>query len=107
MVGSGDTQGQLGVFGNDLGLMLDPNHRLNRLAGKIPWAQIEADLRPRYATIGRPSLPIRLLVGLTILKHTFNVSDEELVETRAQNPTGSSSAANRTSNGGCPVIPRR
>jgi IS5 family transposase len=86
MVGSGDPQGQRGVFGNDLGLMLDPNHRLYRLAGKIPWALIENDLRSCYAKVGRPSLPIRLLVGLTILKHTFNISDEELVETWAQNP---------------------
>jgi IS5 family transposase len=86
MIGSGDPQGQQGVFGNPLDVMLDPNHRLYRLAQKIPWQEIETDLSSFYAQVGRPSLPLRLMAGLTILKHTFNVSDEELVETWAQNP---------------------
>jgi len=86
MVGEGDPPGQQGVFGNDLATMLDPNDRLYRLAQKIPWAAIESDLARFYKSGGRPSLPIRVMVALTILKHTFNLSDESLVEQWRQNP---------------------
>jgi transposase, IS5 family len=34
---------------------------------------------------GRPRLPIRLMVSLQYLKNAFNLSDEELVERRAEN----------------------
>ena len=86
MLGSGDPKGQQGVFGNDLATMLDPNHRLYRLATIIPWNAIEQDLRPLYAQKGRPSLPVRLMAGLTILKHTLDFSDEDVVEQWRQNP---------------------
>ena len=86
MVGAGDPAGQQGVFGNDLGTMLDPNDRLYILAKRVPWAGIEKDLARFYKSGGRPSLPIRLLAGLTILKHTFDVSDEDLVDQWRQNP---------------------
>lgn len=86
MVGEGDPAGQQGVFGNDLATMLDPNDRLYRLAQNIPWASIEQDLARFYKSGGRPSLPIRLMAALTILKHTFDLSDEALVEQWRQNP---------------------
>ena len=35
---------------------------------------------------GRPPLPTRLMAGLAILKHTFNLSDEELARRWVQNP---------------------
>ena len=86
MLGSGDPKGQQGVFGNDLATMLDPNHRLYRLATIIPWNAIEQDLRPLYAQKGRPSLPVRLMAGLTILKHTLDFSDEDVDEQWRPNP---------------------
>ena len=36
--------------------------------------------------VGRPGLPIRLLVGLHYLKHAYNVSDEAVVERFLENP---------------------
>ncbi len=38
------------------------------------------------AGIGRPGHPIRLMVGLQLLKHTCNVSDEEVVALWVENP---------------------
>ena len=35
---------------------------------------------------GQPPLPTRLMAGLAILKHTFNLSDEELVARWVENP---------------------
>lgn len=86
MVGEGDPQGQQGVFGNDLATMLDPNNRLYLLAKRIPWDAISAELVQYYKKDGRPSLPIRLMVGLTILKHTFDLSDEDAVKNWQENP---------------------
>jgi IS5 family transposase len=86
MVGESEPTGQQGVFGNDLATMLDPNDRLYLLSQKIPWPALEQELSKSYAEIGRPSLPPRLMAGLTILKHTFDLSDEELVEQWRQNP---------------------
>ena len=39
-----------------------------------------------YAEEGRPGIPIRLMVGLHYLKHTFNESDESVVARWVENP---------------------
>lgn len=67
--------------------LIDPNHRLVRLAAVIDWAAVEARFGPLYvARVGRPGVPIRLMVGLHYLKHTFDLSDEEVVERWVENP---------------------
>lgn len=58
---------------------LDPSHELLVLADKIDWERIEAELRPQYSIRGRKAKRIRLMVGLHILKHRFNLSDEDAV----------------------------
>jgi Transposase domain (DUF772) len=42
---------------------------------------------------GRLPLPTRLMAGLAILKHTYDLSDEVLCERWLENPVTSSSAA--------------
>ena len=39
-----------------------------------------------YSEEGRPGIPIRLMVGLHYLKHTYDLSDEEVVAQWAENP---------------------
>ena len=39
-----------------------------------------------YATSGRPAKPIRLMVGLLLLKQLENLSDERVVEAWVRNP---------------------
>lgn len=59
---------------------VDANHPLMVLAGKIDWKAIERGLAPYYAPgKGRPAKPTRLMVGLMILKHRFDLSDEAVV----------------------------
>ncbi len=59
---------------------LNLNHPLYRLANKIDWAGFERDFLPLYcADNGRPAKPIRRMVGLLILKHLRNLSDESVV----------------------------
>ena len=66
---------------------LDPEHPLLVLSGKIDWKGIDSVLAPYYARsgTGRPPKPTRLMVGLMILKHRFDLSDEEVVQELHEN----------------------
>jgi len=91
--------------------MIDLQHPLAVLAGRLPWNQIEAALAPAFerrnragrviqgddlfgtssqlvgagvSAAGRPRLPIRLMASLLYLKHAFNLSDSDLVQRWAQ-----------------------
>lgn len=65
---------------------LNPRHPLLKLAQAIPWSHFEAEFSPLYSTRGKPAKPIRLMVGLSMLKHLENLSDEVLIERWVQNP---------------------
>lgn len=60
--------------------LLDPTHNLVNLAAVVDWEEIHNRLAPYYSNIGRRGLPIRLLVGLHILKHKENMSDEKCAD---------------------------
>src|SRR6056297_3394412 len=70
----------------DLIDQLDPKNYLLKLANVIPWQIFEENFQPLYAASGRPAKPIRLMVGLLILKQLENLSDERVVEVWTQNP---------------------
>jgi IS5 family transposase len=60
---------------------------LVQLAKRIDWQACEAKFGGLYASgVGRPGHPIRLMVGLQLLKQICNVSDEELVSVWIENP---------------------
>lgn len=59
---------------------LDPEHKLMKLAEAIDWLAIHEDLEPYYSDVGRQALPIRLMVGLHLLKHMENMSDEKCTD---------------------------
>nr|WP_272998052.1 MULTISPECIES: IS5 family transposase [Gammaproteobacteria] len=65
---------------------LNPKHPLLQLAKTIPWSYFEEEFSPLYSTKGRPAKPIRLMVGLCILKHLEDKSDESLIRHWVQNP---------------------
>jgi len=67
---------------------LNPKHPLLQLAENIPWDDFEEAFSPLYSSCGpgKPGKPIRLMVGLSILKHLEDVSDEVLVNRWVQNP---------------------
>jgi transposase, IS5 family len=66
--------------------IIDQKHPLVRLAQETDWGFFEAAIEPLYAERGRPGVPVRFMVGLHILKHTFNLSDEEVCERWVENP---------------------
>ena len=78
---------QTSFFGEDLINQIDPSDPLVLLAKTIPWQSLEQSLSAGYTfQTGRPSLPIRRLVGLLILKQLENLSDERVVLQWKQNP---------------------
>ena len=83
---AGATQVQGNFLMPDLATMLDAKQALYVLANQIDWAGFERDFESLYKETGRPGLPIRRLVGLLLLKHLFNLSDERVVEQWTLNP---------------------
>ena len=82
-----DTRPQPDLFRSRLENMLNRRHPLYRLSHKIDWEFFEREFGPLYVEkVGRPGLPIRLLVGLHFLKHVFGESDESVVERFVENP---------------------
>lgn len=65
---------------------LDPKQPLYRLAEAIEWESFEKAYEDFYSKEGRPAKPVRLMVGLLLLKHLENLSDEVVCDRWAQNP---------------------
>jgi IS5 family transposase len=55
---------------------LDPRQPLYQLAEKLPWTSFEEAFAGCYSTEGRPAKPVRLMVGLLLLKQLHNLGDE-------------------------------
>ena len=94
-------------FRSRIDQMIDPCHPLAVLAQRLPWQKIEARLAPQFAhkarplqqteeapdllgavvsvsggkvsNAGRPRLSMRLMIALSLLKNSFDLSDEDLV----------------------------
>lgn len=65
---------------------LNHQHPLYILANRVDWKKFENAFKKHYSeTTGAPAKPIRLLVGLLILKHVRNLSDESVVEQWVEN----------------------
>ena len=69
-----------------LGEQLDPHQPLKQLAERLPWFEFEQAFGKYYSQEGRPAKPVRLMVGLLLLKQMFNQGDETVVAGWAQNP---------------------
>ncbi len=79
-------QPQLEMFKTVLTSFIHPEHELCLLAKKIDWKSLEDEFAPLYGKVGRPSVPIRTMVGLLLLKQMYNLGDETVVERYLENP---------------------
>jgi len=62
-------------------------HPLVKLSDAIEWKVFEEKLGETFnEESGRPGLPVRLMVGLHYLKHTYSLSDEAAVAGWVENP---------------------
>jgi len=77
---------QLNLFQPQLRDMLDSNDPLIALADTIDWNYFEKEFAKYYSNEGRPAKPIRLMVGLLLLKQLENLSDENIVLQWKRNP---------------------
>ncbi len=74
------------MFRHRLESIIDLRHELARLSGKIDWTGMEEKFAGFYADFGRPAHPVRLMVGLHLLKHMFAESDEGVCAKWRENP---------------------
>ena len=75
------------MFRSRLDQIINLKHELVTLSKAVSWSFIETKCGEVYAEgPGMPPLPTRLMAGLAILKHTFDLSDEELCARWIENP---------------------
>ena len=80
---------QSDLFKNRLSEELNPKHELRQLSTLIPWENLEEEFSEIYADNGvggQPPKPVRLIVGLLLLQHMHNLSDENVVRMWVENP---------------------
>lgn len=79
--------GQTDLLRSRLDAIIDMGHALVKLSRTIDWSFLEERFGAVYEDKpGRPPLPTRLMAGLAILKHTYDLSDEVLCERWVENP---------------------
>ena len=77
----------MSIFDVALESFIDMNHELVLLSKQIDWAEVESEFAEYYcADNGRPSVPIRTMVGMMLLKSIYNLSDEGVVARWLENP---------------------
>jgi IS5 family transposase len=75
------------LFTSKLQQILNDQHPLYQLASSIDWQAIDKQLACCYSEdMGRPANATRLMVGLHYLKHTYNESDESVIQRWVENP---------------------
>lgn len=64
------------LFKTRLESFLSSKHPLVRLAYAVDWGYFDQAFGLTFSDRGRPALPTRLMVALSYLKHSYNLSDE-------------------------------
>jgi IS5 family transposase len=75
------------LFHSRLDQIIDMKHPLASLGRTMDWSFLEQEFGAVYTDgPGQPPLPTRLMAGLAILKHTYDLSDEVLCERWVEDP---------------------
>ena len=86
MIGKSPNQKQKHLFVPNLNEFINPRHELYLLAEKIDWQDFEQEFAVLYSNVGQPAKPIRLMVGLLILKQLYDLGDETVMSEWVSNP---------------------
>ena len=87
MIGKKERNPQLNMFRIPLKQFINESHELVLLSRKIEWEKLENNLSVFYCeNNGRPSVPIRLITGIIMLRRMFNQSDESVLDRWVENP---------------------
>ncbi len=65
---------------------INMSHPLVLLAERIAWRDLERGFEKHYSHVGQPSKPVRLMVGLLILKQIYDLGDETLMPEWVRDP---------------------
>lgn len=75
------------LFRHRLDNLIDMRHELVRLSELIDWPVFEEQWGALFEDRrGAPALPTRLIAGMQYLKHTYKLSDEDVVRRWVENP---------------------
>jgi IS5 family transposase len=75
------------LFRTLLSDLINPKHELALLADKIDWSYFENEFKGFYSEKpSRPAMPIRLMVGVLMLKHLYSLGDEKIPFAWESNP---------------------
>jgi len=86
MIGKSPNREQKHLFLPNLTDFINLDHELGLLAEKIDWNFFENEFAPLYAMVGCPAKPVRLMVGLLILKQVYDLGDETVMSEWVSNP---------------------
>lgn len=86
MIGKSTSQHQQNLFQPLLREFINLKHELALLGDKIDWKYFEDEFADLYSNTGKPSMPIRLMVGSLMLKRIYNLGDETLCEAWIRDP---------------------
>ena len=86
MLGKIKSNDQQDLFKTRLMDLINLGHPLVKLANEFSWDKMELEFQNLYSGQGRPSIPIRKIAGLLLLKAMFKESDESVVERWIENP---------------------
>ena len=74
------------LFRARLDQIINLKHALVALADKIDWAWLDEQLADCFSDEGRPAEPVRFMLGMFMLKHTYALSDEQVWERWVHDP---------------------
>lgn len=74
------------LFRSRLDSIINMNHELVQLSHELDWVWLEEQLGSYYADQGRPSIPVRKIAGLLLLKQLHKESDESVIDRWIENP---------------------
>ena len=61
-------------------------HELVVLADKIDWAWLDEQLAESFSDKGRPAEPVRFMIGMFLLKHTYALPDQQVWDRWVNDP---------------------
>ena len=74
------------LFRARLDQIIDMKHALVALADRIDWTWLDEQLAAYFSDEGRPAEPVRFMIGMFLLKHTYGLSDEQVWERWVHDP---------------------
>ena len=74
------------LFRSRLDQIINMKHPVVALADKIDWIWLDEQLADCFSDEGRPAEPVRFMIGMFLLKHTYALSDEQVWDRWVHDP---------------------